>query len=67
MPEPLGKYLARFEREEWGTNDWGDIKEKIITAEQRKREEALTGMPEEQADWEDDESDADSIQHKWDE
>jgi hypothetical protein len=55
MPEPLGKYLARFEQEEWGTNDWGEIKEKIITAEQRKREEALTGMAEEQADWEADE------------
>lgn len=55
MPEPLGKYLARFEREEWGTNDWGEIQEKIREDDWNKRQEALTGMAEEQADWEADE------------
>jgi hypothetical protein len=55
MPEPLGKYLARFEREEWGTNDWGEIQEKIREDDWEKRQGALTGMAEEQADWEADE------------
>jgi len=48
-------YLREFEREEWGTNDWREIQEKIVDEDKRQREEALTGMPEEQAEWEADE------------
>ena len=66
MPEPLGKYLARFEREEWGTNDWDEIQEKIREKDKREREDALTGMEEEQADWEADESDWNDPQHGFD-
>jgi hypothetical protein len=54
MPEPLGKFLDRFEREKWGTNDWDEIQEKIREGQCRERQEALTGMEEEQADWESD-------------
>lgn len=47
--------LQRFEREEWGTNDWEEIQEKIRNEDREERQRALTGMPEEQADWEEDE------------
>lgn len=52
MPEPLGKCLARFEQEEWGTNDFDEIKEKIREDDWRNRQQSLTGMDEEQAEWE---------------
>jgi hypothetical protein len=51
----LERYLQEFEREQWGTNDWSEIQEKIREEDKREREEALTGMDEEQADWEEDE------------
>lgn len=44
--------LQRFEREEFGTNDMEKIREVIIQREMEDRQAALTGMEEEQADWE---------------
>lgn len=53
--EGLEKDLRQFEREEWGTNDWPEIKERIWEQETESRQRRMTGMPEEQADWEADE------------
>ena len=53
----LGSALERFEREEWGTNDWDEIKEKIQEEEWSDAQKRMTGMEEEQADWEADEKD----------
>lgn len=50
--EGLEQDLQRFEREEWGTNDWDEIQERIIDGEVNDRLKRMTGMPEEQADWE---------------
>ena len=50
----LENYLRRFEQEEWGTNDWEEIQEKIRAEAEEERKKTLTGMPEEQADWEGD-------------
>ena len=47
--------LQQFEREEWGTNDWDKIQEKIREKEWSDAEKRMTGMEEEQADWEADE------------
>ena len=52
--KPLSKVLEEFEQEEWGTNDWGEIQEKIREGDWEERRAALTGMEEEQADWESD-------------
>jgi hypothetical protein len=53
----LGKALEQFEREEWGTNDMGEIQEAIQKEEWSKAQKRMTGMEEEQADWEADEVD----------
>ena len=53
--KPLSNMLEEFEREEWGTNDWSEIQEKIREDDWSQRQNALTGMEEEQADWEVDE------------
>ena len=51
----MEKMMQRFEREEWGTNDWPTIQEKIRETEWKRAQDALTGMEEEQADWDADE------------
>ena len=48
----LERDLQEFEREEWGTNDWEEIKQKIYEKDKQERENALTGMEEEQREWE---------------
>lgn len=49
--------LRRTERELFGTNDWEEIR--IASMRMMKQEvlDSLTGMEEEQADWESDEED----------
>lgn len=53
--ETLGKALERFEREEWGTNDPKEIREAIEAQEWDASQKRMTGMDEEQADWDADE------------
>lgn len=48
----LGRALEQFEREEWGTNDMEEIQEKIQEKEWADARKRMTGMEEEQADWE---------------
>lgn len=50
----LEEDLLRFERDEFGTNDWDEIQEIIRQRDWEKRQKGLTGMEEEQADWESD-------------
>jgi hypothetical protein len=47
--------LQDFERKEWGTNDWQEIQVTIRERDWQERQDALTGMAEEQADWDSDE------------
>lgn len=51
-PWTLGEQLEAFEREEWGTHDMAEIKEKIHEKNWSDAEERMTGMAEEQAEWE---------------
>ena len=44
--------LQEFEREQWGTNDMPTIIRAIKEGELRAAQERMTGMAEEQADWE---------------
>ena len=46
--------MRRFEIETWGTNDMLVIKEAVIAEAWRDAHDRLTGMEEEQADWESD-------------
>lgn len=48
----LERYPRCFERREWGTNNWDEIQEKIREQNWRDAQEQMTGMPEEQAEWE---------------
>lgn len=50
----MERELQRFEQEEFGTNDWGEIVDRVTADEWRKAQERMTGMEEEQADWESD-------------
>ena len=47
--------LRRFEREEFGTNDFPEIIETIRDREWKAAQSRMTGMDEEQADWDADE------------
>jgi hypothetical protein len=51
----LGQELQEFEREQWGTNDFPTIISLIEEESIQNAKELLTGMDEEQADWEADE------------
>lgn len=47
--------LRAFELEEWGTNRMSEIREKIVEREWSDAQDRMTGMAEEQADWDADE------------
>jgi hypothetical protein len=51
----LEQDLRAFELEEWGTNRMEEIREKIQADEWSKAQARMTGMDEEQADWDADE------------
>ena len=51
----LERFLQKFELDEFGTNDMGEIQEVIREREWSDAQERMTGMAEEQADWEEDE------------
>lgn len=51
-PWTLGEKLEEFENQEWGTHDMAGIKEKIREEEWSDAQKRMTGMEEEQADWE---------------
>lgn len=48
----MEKMLYDFEEEEWGTHDLTEITSKIEAEEWNKARHRMTGMNEEQADWE---------------
>lgn len=53
MPyETFSQYMERFEREEFGTNDFPEIIEVIRERDWIDAQERMTGMEEEQAEWE---------------
>lgn len=47
----LERYLQEFERDEFGTNDWENMKEIIRERNWQAAQDNMTGMDEEQADW----------------
>lgn len=51
----LEEELRAFELEEWGTNRMPEIQQQIQKSNWQKAQDALTGMDEEQADWDADE------------
>jgi hypothetical protein len=63
--EGLERDLQEFERQEWGTNDWGNIKEAILEGESAEAQRRMTGMPEEQSDWEEDDPEIYSHDDAW--
>lgn len=44
--------LAEFNRQEFGTDDYAEIREVIRSREWQARQDNLTGMEKEQAEWE---------------
>lgn len=52
----LEEELQQFERDEFGTNDMGEIIQIISERELDAAQKRMTGMPEEQADWENDDA-----------
>lgn len=52
MSRSMEEELRQFELEEWGTNDLGEIVRKIHERKWEKSQARMTGMAEEQADWE---------------
>ena len=48
----LEEELRAFELEEWGTNRMPEIQQKIQKSNWQKAQDTLTGMDEEQAEWE---------------
>lgn len=52
--ETLSQMVARTEREEFGTNDWREIQKVIRQQNAEEAQANLTGMDQEQANWEED-------------
>lgn len=61
----LEDQLQEFEREKWGTNDMREIQDAIQEEEWDAAQKRMTGMDEEQADWEADDPEVYSHDDAW--